>query len=282
MNGRRLLAALCFALLCSGLLTWQLSRHLGHLAAPARAIPVRSIVIAAKNMPAGEAIAASSLTTVTVNVSQPFVDLFSKPQELVGRVLLVPVASGESVSAHDLAPLGAPTGLAATIPDGMRLVSIPAADQAAGSAGLVASGNHVDILVSYRSEAQSDFVSSMVLQDVPVLASEQKNANGTADTKLLSSDTIELLVTPQDAARLTVASSLGKLTFALRNGADKALSSGLAQVTLIPLQSHMHKASEPVVAAHQNASPEHGQKGFTVETLSGGKSSVQTFSEDQQ
>ena len=282
MNGRRLLAALCFALLCSGLLTWQLSRHLGRAIASARPIPVRRIVIATKNMSAGERIAASSVTTITVNASQPFGGLFSKPYDLVGRVLLVPVASGESVAAHDLAPLGAGGGLAATIPDGMRLVSIPAASQGAGSSGLVAPGDHVDVLVSYRSEAQSAFVSSMVLQDVPVLASDQKNANGTADTRLASSDAIELLVTPQDAARLTVANSLGKLTFALRNGTDKALSSGLAQVTLTPLRSYMQKTSEPKMAAHQNGPSEHHQKGFTVETLSGGKSSVQTFSEDKQ
>lgn len=282
MNGRRLLAALCFALLCSGLVTWQLSRHLGHTAVPVRSIPVRSIVIATKNMPAGEAIAVSSLATTTVNTSQPFVGVFSKPEELVGRVLLVPVTSGELVAAHDLAPVGATAGLAATIPDGMRLVSISAADQAVGNAGLVTPGDHIDVLVSYRSETQSAFVSSMILQDVPVLASEQKNANGTGDAKLFSAGTIELLVTPQDAARLTVASSLGKLTFALRNGTDRTLSPRLAQVTLTPLQNHAQTVSEPVATTHQNASPEHGPKGFTVETLSGGKSSVQTFSEGQQ
>jgi pilus assembly protein CpaB len=281
MNSRRFIAALCFALSCSGLLTWQLSRHLARGASPARAVPLRRVIVAARNIAAGEALDSSSLTTISLPASQSLAGFFSKPQDLAGRVLLVSISSGEPVMSHDLLNAAEKDSLAATIPDGMRAVTIPAANQSEGSSSLATPGSHVDILVSYRSETEARFVSSMVLQDVPVLASAP---TGTPDahTKLPSAGIVDLLVTPEDAARLTVASSLGKLTFALRNRTDKAVSLGLSHVTLSPFQNQSEKRPVAATSVHQSASPEEKPKGFTVETLSGGKSSVQTFPEGQQ
>ena len=280
MNSRRLLAALSFALLCSGLLTWQCSRHLVHAAPPAPPLPVRSVVVAAKDMVAGEALTTASLTTVVVPTTEPLMGTFAKTQNLAGRVLTVPVSSGELITAHELADAGVTSGLAGIIPVGMRVVSIPAVDQSAGNSALLAPGNHIDILVSYRSEGESAFVSSVVLQNVPVLANTQKE-DVTGKNQLSPVNTVNLLVSPEQAARLTVASSLGKLTFALRNGKDSTWNSGLSHVTLTSSSSARATVAS-TRARHTAVADQTPGNTFTVETLSGGKSSTQIFHEGQQ
>jgi pilus assembly protein CpaB len=275
MNNQRLIAALCFAFLCSGLFTWQLNRHMGH-AKTATAVPVRTVVVAAKDLAAGEALTIASLSTVTLPASQPLQGLFSKPQDVVGRVLLTPLSSGEMITLHGLASVDAPAGIASTIPNGMRVISVPTTDPS-GNAGLLTTGNHIDVFVSYHSDAGAAVVSSLVLQDITILGGAQKGSSG-ADPKPSPLDTINLLVTAEDAARLTAASALGKLTFALRNGADKSLNAGLSHVTLTAehtvVATPVRRSSQSITAPQS--------KGFAVETIAGGKSSVQTFSDGGQ
>jgi pilus assembly protein CpaB len=243
-------------------------------------VPERRVVVATKNIAAGELLTAPSLTTINISGAEALVGVFNRPQDLAGRVLLVPVSSGELLSAHDLVNTNTKDALTAGIPNGMRAISIPAVDQSPASSKLMTPGSHVDILVSYRSDTEATFVSSMVLQDVPVLASGRKGSTE-VDTKPFSNDNMELLVTPEEAARLTVASSLGKLTFALRNGTDRMLLPGLSHVTLTPPQYQAHRPRfSPLV--QQKASSEQPSRSFLVETLSGGKVSAQTFSGGQQ
>jgi pilus assembly protein CpaB len=274
MNSQRLVSALCFALLCSGLFTWQLNRHMGHSVVPA-AMPIRTVVVAAKDLAAGEALTSASLSTVTMPAAQVLQGLISKPQDVVGRVLLTPLSSGEAITLHELATVIAPAGMASTIPSGMRVVSLPATDPI-GSLGLLTPGNQIDVFVSYHSDADASVVSSLVLQDITIVANAQRGSPG-AEPRPSASDPINLLVTAEDAARLTAASALGKLTFALRNGTDKSRTTGLTHVTL---SAGRAIATAPLrSAAQSNAEPR--SKGFVIETLSGGKSSVQTFSDGE-
>lgn len=272
MNTQRLVAALCFALLGSTVFTWQLNRHLGRPMVAA-AMPVRTVVVAAKDLAAGEALTSASLSLVTLPNTQPLQGLFSKPQDVAGRVLVTPLSSGEPITLHALASVAATAGMASTIPNGMRVVSIPATDSI-GSSSLLAPGNHVDVFVSYHSDAEASVVSSLILQDVTVLASTQKGISA-AEPRSSTPEMINLLVTAEDAARLTAASVLGKITFALRNGTDKTHNPGLTHVTLTTERA-LPTAPAPARSASQSTA-EPRSKGFVVETLSGGKSSIQTF-----
>lgn len=272
MSGRRLLVALCFALLCSGILTWQISRH---TAPRVPAVATRGVVVAAKDMSAGELLSPTALKVVRVPVwSSTITGLFSEPESLVGRVLLVKISSDELITAHELASTDVPAGLAATIPDGMRVVSVPVSSLSTGDARMITPGNRVDVLVSYHSDAAAAFVSSMLLQNVPVVGDSHKQVEGM--DKPLSTEVVNLLVTPEQAARLTVACSLGKLTIALRNGIDKGLSQGLAQVALTALPSRQTASPSPISVKHAVvAAPR--KSDFAVEMLSGGKTVIQTF-----
>ncbi|MGI4828342.1 MAG: Flp pilus assembly protein CpaB [Janthinobacterium lividum] len=281
MNIQRLMVALAFALVCSGLLTWQLSAHLQPKASSPHPVPVRQLVVAAKDISAGDSLNATSLTVVDWPTSQHLVGSFSNLQELSKRELLLPVPSGAPIMAYDLADSNVGSGIAALVPNGMRAMFVRGTEEQGSGSSLVAPGSHVDILVTYRSETDATFVSSLVLQDIKVLAAVNKEAAAT-DSKSRSDDFVTLLVTPEEAARLTVASSLGKVTLALRNGTDKALTSGLAHVSLTaaaPDPQRLPSSSSSLrQATHSERKP---QTNFTVETLAGGKSTFQSFQGNQ-
>lgn len=277
MNRTRLVVALCFALLSSGLLTWQLSRHLAHNLPLAPSVPLREIVVASRAMGAGEALSAADLSTLTLPTSHPLIGVFGKRSEVTGRVLLVPVSAGEIVSAHALASPDIAPGVSGTIPKGMRVVSVPVTEPFAGNSDLLAPGTRVDIFVSYRSEAEG-FLSALILQNIFVV-DRGHTGSKEADAARILGNNVELLVTPEGAARLAVASSLGKLTFALRNGKDDSLTPGLSHVALSYSTEPSQKRGAAPALKHDSGPSGQQTSRFTVETLSGGKVSVQTFPE---
>lgn len=280
MNTRRLVTALCFALVCSALLTWQLSKHLSPTTTPPHALPLRATVIAARDIPTGEPITSSSISVMNWPASQQLAGSFTTAQDLIGRTLVVPVSAGELILTHDLALPGSGTSVTAAVPIGMRAISVHVSDESAGVSGLLASGSHVDVFVSYRSDIEAAFVSSMVLQNVRVLATAKKGTPEPA-TRAHADDSITLLVTPEEAARFTAGSSLGKLTFAVRNETDSALTPGLSHVSLSNGSALRPEAPLLPAARSSSFSKRATKTGFTMETLSGGKATVQTFQGEQ-
>jgi len=86
-------------------------------------------------------------------------------------------------------------------------------------AGFVTPGTRVDVLLTGTPTGGNDAQTTTVLQDVKVLASGhtlEKSATGEAQ----NTPVITLLVTPDDAQRLTLASSEGHIQLALRNPLD--------------------------------------------------------------
>ncbi len=281
MNTRRLTSAFLLALLCSGLLTWQLSRHLPRPVAAAPTVLItRQIVIASKDMQAGDVVTSNSLNSIDWPSSAVPLGSFSKLQDVAGRVLLYPVASGEPILIHDLAAPDAGTGLTALIPDGMRAISLHA-DETMGVSGFISPNSHVDVLVTYPAGNGVGFVSAMVLQNARVLAIGQKD-DTLKEPKLGPLNTVTLLVTPQDAAKVTTAGSLGKILLALRNGADRSLAPGLSQMAFASGPATPEHAATVSNQPKGHTTAEQSSKaGFTVETLSGGKKTEQTFQEEQ-
>ena len=123
------------------------------------------------------------------------------------RVLLYPLAKGEPIIDRQLAAVGAGAGLTAQIPSGMRAISVRS-DEVVGVAGFLLPGTHVDVLMTYHSNASPDPQTLTVLQDVVVLAAGQQihpDPNG----KPVSVNVVTLLLKPEDAEKLVLATSLG-------------------------------------------------------------------------
>jgi pilus assembly protein CpaB len=104
------------------------------------------------------------------------------------------------------------------IPPGMRAMSVPV-DEVSDIAGFVLPGSHVDILVALQAQSTGNQpISKIVLQNVETLAVAQEIEQTKDEPKVVK--VVTLLVTPEEAERLVLASREGTLRLALRNYND--------------------------------------------------------------
>ena len=143
-------------------------------------------------------------------------------QDLLGRGVTTPIYAREPIIESRLAPAGAGGGLAAMIPQGMRAVAIRV-NEVVGVAGFVVAGMHVDILISGNAPGSSGSLGTLtktMLQNIEVLSAGQdfkKDAEG----KPIMVQVVNLLVTPEQAEQLSLASNQTTIQLILRNPLDR-------------------------------------------------------------
>jgi len=194
--------------------------------------------------------------------------------DVLGHGVIVPIAKGEFILPNRLAGENAGAGLPSLIPPGMRAVSVRV-NEVVSVAGFVTPGTRVDVLLTGTPGAGGEQQTTTVLQNVAVLASGhtlERTATGEAQTTAV----ITLLVSPDDAQRLTLASSEGHIQLALRNPLDtkqdevpssnsRGLYRGVALPTPTPAAVH-HSAPKMVKPPPPPPSP-----GVSVEVYQGDK-----------
>jgi len=264
---RRLTLALIAALMVSGLFTFCLSKKM----AKSHAAPVQNRYAAAAHaLDAGHAIKREDISLIDWPKSIPLQGAFVKPEDVVGRVVLYPLAVGEPILDRQLTAAGSGVGLAGKIPEGMRAIALKS-DEVVGVAGFLLPGTHVDVLVTFRDNNGPGPVTATALQDVEVLAAgHQYQPDPTG--KPTSVDVVTLLLKPEDAEKAVLASSQGTIHFVLRNGADHGQADA-PPVTLSQLMT-VQPAKDAVIT-RRPAQPVH--KPWTVETLFGKKTQMDSF-----
>ena len=212
MITRRLASAFIIALLVAGAFTFWLSQKVSknHPAAA----PKNRYVAATANIEAGQAIHPENLQLIDWPASVPLVGAFTTTDSLNGRVLLYPLAAGEPILDRQLASPGSGSGLTAKIPEGMRAISLRS-DEVVGVAGFLLPGTHVDVLVTLHTASSPEPVTATVLQDVEILATGQKTQPD-PEGKASTATVVTLLVKPDDAEKVVLASTQGTLHFVLR------------------------------------------------------------------
>ena len=148
-----------------------------------------------------------------------------KASDVVGRGIIAPVYAKEPLIESRLAPKGAGGGLASMIPPGLRAVAIRT-NEVVGVAGFVVAGMRVDVLISGTSpkiDGSLGTVTRTLLQNIEVLSAGQdfkKDAEG----KPISVQVVNLLVTPEQAEQLSLASNNTTIQLVLRNPLDRAVA----------------------------------------------------------
>jgi pilus assembly protein CpaB len=193
--------------------------------------------------------------------------------DVVGHGVIVPISKGEFILPNRLAGENAGSGLPSLIPPGMRAVSVRV-NEVVSVAGFVTAGTRVDVLLTGTPGAGGEQQTTTVLQNVAVLASGhtlERTATGEAQNTAV----ITLLVSPDDAQRLTLASSEGRIQLALRNPLDtkqdevpSSNSRGLYRGASTPAPTPVvhHIATKKVVPTPPAAST-----GVSVEVYQGDK-----------
>jgi pilus assembly protein CpaB len=273
MVARRLITALIMAVVVSGVFTFWLSKKYAgtHTAA---AVTKLQYVATARNMDAGEVIGAADVKMVDWPSGTPLEGAFLKPQDLAGRTLLYPLSTDEPILDKQLAAAGAGAGLSAKIPDGMRAISLRS-DEVVGVAGFLLPGTHVDVLVTYHVANSPAPITSMVLQDVEILAAGQK-MQPDPDGKPNTTSVVTLLVKPEDAEKVVLASAQGTVHFVLRNGSDHE---HVAETSAHGAFGEEPPPSRPAPVHVERREPAHVAlaKPYTVQTVNGDKQTVESF-----
>jgi pilus assembly protein CpaB len=273
---KRLLTILLVAFVIAGGCAFLVYRIVGVRMAAAKPVATTQIVAAAKDIPLGAVITTADLNTMTIAGTAPKGAIL-KPEDAVGRGVIAEIYQGEPVMDSHLAGLGSGGGLAPTIPDGMRACAVRV-DEVVGVAGFVIPGMRVDVLVSGNppgaAGASEGMVTKTILQNIQVLSAGtdiQKDAEG----KPQQVQVVNLLVTPDQAETLSLASSL-KIQLVLRNPLDTKIT----KVTENSMQGLFTDQNAPVAktsAAAPRRAAKHDTNTFTVEVINGSKSSDEKF-----
>jgi pilus assembly protein CpaB len=242
-----------------------------------RTVATKQIVVADRPIQLGTRLDATNLRTISWPADQAMAGSFSRVEDCDGRALLTNLAENEPVLESKLAPKEAGAGLPATIPEGMRALSV-AVNEVNGVAGFVIPGTMVDVLVTGRLPGKSsdpdNNITRVILENVRVLAAGQQ-VEQDREGKPQKVPVVTLLVTPEDATKLTMASTEGKIQLALRNTIDTKLTNPppVLQAVLFtgpsapaaPVRSGVRKAAPALPPA------------YAVEVITGSKKETKTF-----
>jgi pilus assembly protein CpaB len=217
----RPLLLLALALVSGGLAAYLALRYIRQQATPVIAAQPRksSVILAARSLPLGAIVGPQDIKTIEWSGNVP-AGYLSTPEDVVGRGLVQNVQENEAILTGKLAAKGAGGGLPVIIDEGMRAVSI-AVDQVVGVAGFVLPSTRVDVLLTMPDNATKEPATRVIMQDVRTLAagqSIQQDAEGKAQVVSV----VTMLVSPEQAETLALASQQGRIQLALRNTLDTA------------------------------------------------------------
>jgi len=217
---KRLLSVLAFALLISAVASVVLYHLIaGGLAKSARAATTQ-IVVATHNLEVGSLLKDVDLKSVDSTGQEPK-SVLTNRDDIIGRGVIATIYEGEPILEARLAAKGAGAGLAATIPPGMRAATIRV-NEVVGVAGFVRPGARVDVLIAGNppgAKGNLGTVTKTLLQNMEVLSAGQ-DIQKDAEGKPVSVPTVNLLVTPEQAETLSLASNETRIQLVLRNPLD--------------------------------------------------------------
>jgi pilus assembly protein CpaB len=284
---RRLLTILLLAFIIaagSGYVVYRLiGRQLGSQSKTAK------IVVAVHDLEIGALIKATDVKMGEV-VGEVPKDVLLKAENAVGRGVVSQIYAGEPVSDKRLALVGSGAGLAATIPPGMRACAVKV-DDVVGVAGFATPGMRVDVLISGTTGVTNGGNTKVrtLLQNIEVLSAGQ-NFQKDDEGKPVAVPVVNLLVTPEQAELLTLASSnQTRIQLVLRNPVDSDITetSGSEMTTLFggpaepkapPPAAVFHKSvPAPVVAAPAPVQQPAPPSDVVIEVSVGGKHMEQKF-----
>ena len=221
MARMRVFIVLALAIAAGGTFAFGTYRYMQNVPARTVEVPTSQVVVASSDLQLGAELKASDLRTIQLPAGATPEGSFSNPEELVGRGLILPVVQNEPFLPSKLAPKEAGAGLPPVIQPGYRALSVRVND-VVGVAGYVLPGTRVDVVATVNPTQQpTDITSKVILTNVLVLAAGTKIERDVENNKPVQVNVVTMLVNPDEAERLTLASTEGKIQLALRNPMDQ-------------------------------------------------------------
>jgi pilus assembly protein CpaB len=253
-----------------------------------QAVPV---AVAAVNIPWGTKLKRGMIKTVPYLTESLPTGYSSDRGKLEGRVAIAALKQNEAITEAKLAPTSVEVGgVSAIVKPGRRAIAVKG-DKVIGLSGFILPGSSVDVLVTLTDPGTKSKVTKTVLEKIPVLATGTEiQENDEGDPAPVDVYTLE--VTPEQAEKLALAATQGKIQFALRNVTDK--EPVLTRGATIPQTLSSLRAPEPSPAPKAVrkkprvrrkttsvrktiAPPKPEKRFFTIEIIKGDKLSKQEF-----
>lgn len=207
-----IIIAVVLALVAAGL-TYSMLRKKPEVKQPVvRSIPV---VVAKQQIAAETEIKKEMLHVVELPKEVAQGDAYRDIKDVVGKKTVQAIMAGDQVTRRRFS--AAPnSGMQISIPKDKRAVTIPV-DEISSIAGFVKPGQFVDVINVVAKSGKNPTVGKMILQNVLVLGTGQRDMSNAGSGKAEKVGTVTLAVDPRDAVKLRVAQQEGgRISLALR------------------------------------------------------------------
>jgi pilus assembly protein CpaB len=292
---KRFVGVLIFAFVVASVASLLLYRLLLNRPTSAKAaVSTVQIVLATRDIEVGTVLKEQDVVMADWPGAVPLGSVLKTP-DVVGRGVTMPIFAKEPIIETRLAPKGAGGGLAAMIPPGMRAVPVRV-NEVVGVAGFVVPGMRVDVLISGQrpnGDATMGTLTRTLLQNLEVLSAGtdfKKDPEG----KPVQVQVINLLVTPEQAELLSLASAQTQIQLVLRNPMDHEVTKtpGTAlsllfnggklksEIDPAPVKPRVPRAAPPrpsPAAQPALAAAPKKEEPFVMEIISGTKKAEQKF-----
>jgi pilus assembly protein CpaB len=220
MNRARIFSVFLIALVAGGGLAYGTYDYLQNVPVKTVTVPTKRVVVANTDLTLGSELRRDDLKTIDWPADSVPEGSFQDPAAILGRGLIASVVRHEPLLPGKLASKEAGSGLPPIIPTGKRAVSVRV-NEVIGVAGYVLPGTRVDVVATQSPTSRNeDMTSKVVLSNVEVLTAGTRLEHDSKDGKPVQVTVVTLVVTPDQAERLTLASTEGKIQLALRNPLD--------------------------------------------------------------
>jgi pilus assembly protein CpaB len=217
----RIFAVLALAIVAGGGLAYATFNAINTQPVKTVSAPTQPVVVAAADLSLGTELKKEDLAVVNFPKGSAPEATFDRVQDVIGRGLIVSMVKNEPLLPGKLASKEAGSGLPPIIPEGMRAVSVRV-NEVIGVAGYVLPGTHVDVVATASPTSRTeDATSKLILSNVQVLTAGTRLEQDQDKGKPVQVTVVTLLVYPDQAERLALASTEGKIQLALRNPMDQ-------------------------------------------------------------
>jgi len=220
MRNKRFFVVLVGALVFGLLAAVTVSRYLSN--AQAYSKDLQQVAVAKVVIPIGTKLVAEQINMVPFPRESTPDGTFDSADKLVGRVVVTNINPREPITEARLAPEGTAGGLSAVIPEGYRAMTVKV-DDVVGISGFIMPGTLVDVVVVIDpgDRGTQDPISKIVLQNIKVLANGQNIDKPESERETSTVKAVTLQVTPEQAEKLALAATEGKLQLVMRNSIDQ-------------------------------------------------------------
>lgn len=193
-------------------------------------VEMTAVVVAASDLNARVRFGEADLELRELPVSAVHPLAYRSIADVAGQFTANVLASGEQILPHHVSQDVLGGGLAELVPVGQRAISI-AISNATAAGGLVSPGDRIDVIAIFTEDAAGRDGTSIVAQNVEVLAISQTvlgdkvdadRATAASSSPQSVSATVTVAVSLEDAQRLSLAESFGDLRVFLRNPDDES------------------------------------------------------------